>query len=147
MLAQRLWTSLVRVLLIASHTALKISVKILALPWLLWCGVVAESVAFALSTPSSIRKTGSGMYCNTGIPIPGRVSAILAAVHLIPAVIIEGQLSITFPISMSQWEMTFLVLIFMALRKNWSAFKARKNTMSMIIRVFGFSIFGVFALV
>ncbi|THU97932.1 hypothetical protein K435DRAFT_838350 [Dendrothele bispora CBS 962.96] len=100
---------------------------ILALPWLLWCGVIAESVGFALSEPSSIRKTGSGMYCNTGIPIPGRVSAVLAALHLIPAVIIE-------------------VLIFLSLRKNWAAMKQRKNTMSMIIRVFGFSVFGVFAL-
>ncbi|KAF5363065.1 hypothetical protein D9758_012662 [Tetrapyrgos nigripes] len=111
MLGQRYWTSL-----------------ILILPWLLWISVIAESVGFALGTPSSVRRTGSGMYCNTGIRIPGRVSAVLAVLMLIPAVVFEA-------------------LIIFALRRNWPAFKVRKNTMSMIIRVFGFSIFGVFALI
>ncbi|KAJ4495381.1 hypothetical protein C8R41DRAFT_292030 [Lentinula lateritia] len=82
--------------------------------------------------PDSVRVTGSGMYCNSGLAIPGRISAGVVAVVLVPVVVIE-------------------ILIIASLRKFWSVFKSPGtspsiNTLSMIIRVLLFSIFGILAL-
>ncbi|KIK70039.1 hypothetical protein GYMLUDRAFT_34478 [Collybiopsis luxurians FD-317 M1] len=105
---------------------------ILTLPYILLFGICAEALAFGLTQPDSVRVTGSGMYCNSGIAVPGRISAGIAAVVLLPAVIIE-------------------IAMVVLLRKHWAMFQglagsSRVNMLSMMFRVFVFSIFGIFAL-
>jgi len=108
------------------------SVKVLFLPYVLFLGICAESLAFGLTRPESIRVTGSGMYCNSGLAVPGRISAGIVTVVLAPAIIIE----------------IFMVI---SLRKYWAVFQglagsSRVNLLSMMFRVFLFSVFGIFAL-
>ncbi|KAJ4466006.1 hypothetical protein J3R30DRAFT_3720873 [Lentinula aciculospora] len=106
---------------------------VLILPYILFIGISAEALAFGLTHPDSVRVTGSGMYCNSGLTIPGRISAGVVAVVLLPVVIIE-------------------IFIVTSLRKYWSIFKnpdtsqSRINMLSMMIRVLLFSVFGILAL-
>ncbi|KAE9403538.1 hypothetical protein BT96DRAFT_990202 [Gymnopus androsaceus JB14] len=78
---------------------------LLILPYVLFVGISAEALAFGLAQPDSVRVTGSGMYCNSGLAIPGRISAGIVTVVLFPAVIIE----------------IFLVV---SLRKHWDVLKS-----------------------
>ncbi|KAJ3774401.1 hypothetical protein FB446DRAFT_729035, partial [Lentinula raphanica] len=107
---------------------------VLVLPYVLFLGIFIEALVFGLSDPVSVRVTGSGMYCNSGLAIPGRISAGVVAVVLLPVAVFE-------------------ILIVISLRKHWSTFKnsdntgsSRVNVLSMVTRVLLFSIFGVLAL-
>ncbi|KAL0573027.1 hypothetical protein V5O48_008938 [Marasmius crinis-equi] len=62
----------------------------LFVPYILWLLIVIESLTFALMYPKTVKRTSSGMYCNTKIIIPGRISAALVSVILILAVTVEG---------------------------------------------------------
>ncbi|GAW04041.1 hypothetical protein LENED_005804 [Lentinula edodes] len=56
---------------------------------MLFLGISTEALVFGLIYPDSVRVTGSGMYCNSGLAIPGRISAGVVAVVLVPVVVIE----------------------------------------------------------
>jgi len=106
---------------------------LLVLPYVLFLAVSGEALAFGLARPDSVRVTGSGMYCNSGLAVPGRISAAIVSIVLFPAVVIE-------------------IFLIIALRKHWDVFRSpgsnsnRINMLHTIIRVFLFSIFGIFAL-
>ncbi|KAJ3880239.1 hypothetical protein F5051DRAFT_170474 [Lentinula edodes] len=132
MVAQ-IWFSVHLMLFKRPMIAQKLMTRIvLILPYMLFLGISTEALVFGLMYPDSVRVTGSGMYCNSGLAIPGRISAGVVAVVLVPVVVIE-------------------ILIIASLRKFWSVFKSPGtspsiNTLSMIIRVLLFSIFGILAL-
>ncbi|KAJ3921939.1 hypothetical protein F5877DRAFT_75697 [Lentinula edodes] len=43
---------------------------VLILPYMLFLGISTEALVFGLIYPDSVRVTGSGMYCNSGLAIP-----------------------------------------------------------------------------
>ncbi|KAJ3862081.1 hypothetical protein EV359DRAFT_83669 [Lentinula novae-zelandiae] len=43
---------------------------VLILPYMLFLGISTEALVFGLMYPDSVRVTGSGMYCNSGLGIP-----------------------------------------------------------------------------
>ncbi|KAI3615459.1 hypothetical protein WG66_011898 [Moniliophthora roreri] len=103
-------------------------IVILFAPYILFVCIFTESLVIALVQPKSVRRTGSGMYCNTGVPIPGRLSAALVSVVLLIALGIE-------------------IRIIIALRRNYKDLKSNAQTMNLIIRVLAFTLFGVIAIV
>ncbi|KAF8900323.1 hypothetical protein CPB85DRAFT_1439604 [Mucidula mucida] len=104
------------------------SSAILIFPYIVHAIILVETLFIGLNDPDSIRRTGSGMYCNTGNPVPGRVSTGLVVLLLLPAVVIE-------------------CLTCNLLRKHWAVFKKEANSISLALRVLCFMIFGVFAIV
>lgn len=102
------------------------SIVILLAPYILFLCIFIESLVVAVVQPKSVRRTGSGMYCNTGVPIPGRLSAALVSIVLLIALAIE-------------------VRIIVALRRNWKDL-GNAQTRSLLIRVFAFTLFGMIAI-
>ncbi|KAK1224875.1 hypothetical protein PQX77_012186 [Marasmius sp. AFHP31] len=100
---------------------------LLFVPWILWVLIVIESLTIAALNLKTVKRTGSGMYCNTKIIIPGRISAALVSIILIPAVIVE-------------------VIIILSIRKKWKSLR-EQTVASLAIRVTLFVIFGFFAIV
>ncbi|KAF9254036.1 hypothetical protein L218DRAFT_968491 [Marasmius fiardii PR-910] len=100
----------------------------LLLPYILWVSIVIESLVITAMYPSSVKRIGSGMYCNTKIIIPGRVSAALVSIILLLAVIVEG-------------------FIIVSIRKRWKALKEQTLVRSLVVRGMLFVIFGFFAIV
>jgi hypothetical protein len=63
---------------------------------------------------------------------------------MIPVIVFEGALTPAY-ISI-QVDRRFPVMIGLTLRRHWSIFKNNHNAMPMIIRVFVFTVFGIFSL-
>lgn len=67
------------------------------------------------------------MYCNFSNRVPGRLSTILVALTMLPAVVLE-------------------VLICRAFRQQWSLFKRQPDSLSMTLRVVAFTFVGTLAI-
>ncbi|KAJ7594992.1 hypothetical protein C8J56DRAFT_453784 [Mycena floridula] len=102
---------------------------IMILPYFLHICIIIEALVITIKSPDSIRKVASsGMYCTSSNPIPGRISAGLVTLIMIPTIVLE-------------------IIIVTTLRKNWPQFRTRGHAISMIIRVLLFSLFGIFSTV
>ncbi|KAF9458173.1 hypothetical protein BDZ94DRAFT_1313551 [Collybia nuda] len=103
------------------------SASLLIIPYLLYVTIVVAMLVVGIQTPSTVQRVSSGMYCNFANRIPGRISTFLVASIMIPTVFLEIQ-------------------VCMALRRNWNLFKSQKGSLSMILRVVIFTLFGFFAI-
>ncbi|KAJ7474429.1 hypothetical protein B0H11DRAFT_2182674 [Mycena galericulata] len=104
------------------------TIGLVILPYFFLFSMVIASWAVGIHDPTLVQIIGSGMYCHIGpIATLGRVSAALVALTLLPTLTLE-------------------IMICIALRRNWATFKTMKNSLSIILRVMIFTVFGMLAI-
>ncbi|GLB38953.1 hypothetical protein LshimejAT787_0601150 [Lyophyllum shimeji] len=101
--------------------------SLLVVPYLLYVTILIGTLVVGWRDPLIVRRVGSGMYCNFSNRVPGRVSTVLVALIMLPAVVLE-------------------VLICTALRRQWALFKSQPDALSMALRVVAFTFVGIFAI-
>lgn len=92
----------------------------LVAPYVLFVAIIVEVLIFGLTDPSTVQKIPEIAYCNMKNPIPGRVSAALVTLLIIPVIVID-------------------VAICLLIRRNWGDFKSQKDTFSMFVRMCSFT--------
>ncbi|KAF8872507.1 hypothetical protein BD779DRAFT_334167 [Infundibulicybe gibba] len=100
----------------------------LILPYIFYASLAIACLVLGTRDPQIVQKVGSGMYCNLSNTVPGRISAILVTVFLVPT-------------------LGLIILILSSLRNNWRTFRQEKHGLPLIIRVLIFTFFGVVAIV
>ncbi|KAJ6572299.1 hypothetical protein B0H19DRAFT_1133246 [Mycena capillaripes] len=104
------------------------TIGLLILPYAILFAMVVASWAIGIRNPDIVQVIGSGMYCHLGPSgTLGKVSAAVVALMLLPTLALE-------------------ILICISLRRNWGTFKRMKNSLSIIIRVIIFTMFGILAI-
>jgi len=104
------------------------TIGLLILPYVILFAMVVASWAVGIHNPDLVEVIGSGMYCHIGPSgALGKASAALVALTLIPTLALE-------------------IMICVALRRNWATFKRMKNSLSIIVRVMIFTMFGILAI-
>jgi len=104
------------------------TIGLLILPYAILFAMVVASWAIGIRNPGIVEIIGSGMYCHLGPSgTLGKVSAAVVALMLLPTLALE-------------------IMICIALRRNWGTFKRMKNSLSIIIRVIIFTMFGILAI-
>ncbi|KAK7059839.1 hypothetical protein R3P38DRAFT_3168291 [Favolaschia claudopus] len=103
-------------------------IGLLILPYAFLVAIVVAAWTTGIRNSGSVELIGSGMYCHLGHSATlGRVSAAIVALLLIPTLALE-------------------IAICVALRRNWGTFKKMRNSLSIIMRVVIFTIFGTLAI-
>jgi hypothetical protein len=100
---------------------------LLVIPYLLYITILIGTLVVGWYNPHTVRRVGSGMYCNFSNRIPGRLSTLLVALIMVPAVVLE-------------------ILICRALRQQWTLFKRTPDALSMVLRVVAFTFVGILAI-
>ncbi|KAF8067918.1 hypothetical protein FPV67DRAFT_1164672 [Lyophyllum atratum] len=100
---------------------------LLVVPYLLYVAILVGTLVVGWQHPDTVRRVGSGMYCNFSNRIPGRLSTLLVALIMLPAVVLEA-------------------LICKALRQQWALFKRQPDALSMALRVVSFAFVGILAI-
>ncbi|KAJ7150835.1 hypothetical protein C8R43DRAFT_1191316 [Mycena crocata] len=104
------------------------TIGLLVLPYIVLFSMVIASWVVGIQNPGLVSIIGSGMYCHIGPSgTLGKVSAAIVALTLIPTLALE-------------------IMICVALRRNWSEFKRMRNSLSIIVRVMIFTMFGILAI-
>ncbi|KAJ6470199.1 hypothetical protein C8R47DRAFT_759160 [Mycena vitilis] len=104
------------------------TIGLLILPYAILFSMVVASWAIGIRNPSLVEVIGSGMYCHLGPSgTLGKVSAAVVALLLLPTLALE-------------------ISICIALRRNWGTFKRMKHSLSIIVRVMIFTMFGILAI-
>lgn len=104
------------------------SSQLIIVPYAIFVPLLIAFLVVALQNPRIVQIAESGMYCIFSDRTPGRVSALMAGLILLPTVAVEVQTC-------------------GALRKKWALFKHQKDSLSMIIRVLLFTCFGILAVI
>ncbi|KAJ7216731.1 hypothetical protein B0H12DRAFT_1154069 [Mycena haematopus] len=106
------------------------TIGLLILPYAILFSMVLASWVVGIRNTELVQVIGSGMYCHLG---PGRngslgkISAAVVAIMLIPTLALE-------------------ISICIALRRNWGTFRSMRNSLSIILRVVIFTVFGMLAI-
>ncbi|KAJ7670364.1 hypothetical protein B0H17DRAFT_1085926 [Mycena rosella] len=101
---------------------------LLILPYVILFLMVIASWVVGIRNPDLVVIIGSGMYCHIGPSgTLGKVSAALVALTLLPTLALE-------------------IMICISLRRNWTTFRRMKNSLSIIVRVMIFTLFGILAI-
>ncbi|KAJ7669484.1 hypothetical protein DFH06DRAFT_1181310 [Mycena polygramma] len=104
------------------------TIGLLILPYAILFSMVVASWVIGIRNPNVVEIIGSGMYCHLGPSgTLGRVSAAVVVLLLLPTLALE-------------------ISICIALRRNWGTFKRMKHSLSIIIRVMIFTMFGILAI-
>ncbi|KAJ7484234.1 hypothetical protein FB451DRAFT_1231843 [Mycena latifolia] len=104
------------------------TIGLLILPYVILSSMVLASWVVGIRDPDLVVIIGSGMYCHIGPSgTLGKVSAALVALLLLPTLTLE-------------------IMICIALRRNWATLRRMKNSLSIIVRVMIFTVFGVLAI-
>ncbi|RDB27485.1 hypothetical protein Hypma_003846 [Hypsizygus marmoreus] len=103
-----------------------VTAVLLVVPYIFFISIVVGTLVIGWQDPRTVRRVGSGMYCSFRNKVPGRLSTILVASIMIPAVVLE-------------------VLICRSLRRQWTLFLHQKDSLPMILRVVLFTFFGIVA--
>jgi len=99
----------------------------LILPYLIYVAILVGTLVIGWRDPGTVKRAGSGMYCSFSNKMPGRLSTLLCALILVPAVVLE-------------------VLICISLRRQWKMFSRATYAKSMALRVVVFAFLGILAI-
>jgi len=98
--------------------------SLLVFPYLLYVGILVGTLVVGWQDQGTVRRVGSGMYCNFSDIVPGRATTFIMVVIMVPAVVFE-------------------VLICRALHKQWILFKQQPDALSAVLRVVCFTFMGL----
>jgi len=104
------------------------TIGLLILPYAILFAMVLASWVTGIRNTNFVQVIGSGMYCHLDHSgTLGKVSAAVVALTLLPTLALE-------------------ISICVALRRNWGTFKRMKHSLSIILRVIIFTMFGILAI-
>jgi len=102
------------------------TIALLILPYVFLLALVIASWTIGIRNTDQVKIIGSGMYCHLE-GVMGKVSGAMVALTLLPTIALE-------------------ISICIALRRNWGTFKRMKHSLSIILRVVVFTMFGILAI-
>jgi len=102
------------------------TIALLILPYVFLLALVIASWTIGIRNTDQVKIIGSGMYCHLEGEM-GKVSGAMVALTLLPTIALE-------------------ISICIALRRNWGTFKRMKHSLSIILRVVVFTMFGILAI-
>ncbi|KAF5350777.1 hypothetical protein D9758_010329 [Tetrapyrgos nigripes] len=70
-----------------------LTIALVVSPYLAASGMMVMALIIGLRDPSTVRRTSSGLYCDMGNEIPGRISAGVVTIVMIVCIILEALIS------------------------------------------------------
>ncbi|KAJ8081810.1 hypothetical protein PM082_007656 [Marasmius tenuissimus] len=95
-----------------------------ATPYALFFAVILEVLIIGIKDSSTIQKLPEVAYCNLSNPVPGRVSAAIVTLLVVPIIAVAA-------------------LICLRIRRNWTEFKKQRETVSMFFRLCSFTLLAI----
>ncbi|KAJ7791358.1 hypothetical protein B0H14DRAFT_2935721 [Mycena olivaceomarginata] len=127
-LIAQIWFSVQKLLAHQVKNERLLTIGILLFPYVILFAMVLASWVTGIRNTDHVRVIGSGMYCHLNSSAAlGKASAAVVALLLLPTLALE-------------------ISICVALRRNWGTFKRMKNSLSIILRVMIFTVFGILAI-
>jgi len=97
---------------------------LLVFPYVLYVSILVGTFVVGWQNQRTVRRVGTGMYCNFSDVIIGRATTFIMIVIMVPAVVFE-------------------VLVCRALHKQWILLKRQSDALSAVLRVASFTFMGL----